>query len=291
MTENRQDYNPPVADLLTIGNAFELADDYDYLAHAISVQDLPELHRLALDETLLGLDDGSDAMWAPIHALRTIGQRRDPAGIPTLLAALHNMEEWDDDWSIDEIPQALGLIGAAAIDPLQPLLADRELYFYARIAAAEGLVKIATYHPSARARVVAILAQQLQNFANEEREFNAFMISSLLNLQAVEAAPVMEHAFAADKVDWAIQGDWEEVQIALGLLTERVTPKPARWNNLDGYFGELRPEQGQTQEKRVNPFAAAQKAFDAKLKKQRNAKKLAKQTKQKQRAQKKKKRK
>ena len=123
--------------------------------------------------------------------------------------------------------------------------------------------------------------QQLQDFANEEREFNAFTISSLINLQAVEAVPVIEQAFAADKVDWSIQGDWEEVQIALGLLTERITPKPARWNDLGQLFSPRQSKKA----KDNNPAAAA------KRKKERNVKKLAKQTKQKQRAQKKKKRK
>ena len=36
----------------------------------------------------------------------------------------------------------------------------------------------------------------------------------------------MEQAFAADKVDISIQGDWEDVQIELGLLAERLTPQP-----------------------------------------------------------------
>jgi hypothetical protein len=42
----------------------------------------------------------------------------------------------------------------------------------------------------------------------------------------VESAPVMEAAFAADRVDISINGDWEDVQVELGLLPERRTPKP-----------------------------------------------------------------
>jgi hypothetical protein len=33
-------------------------------------------------------------------------------------------------------------------------------------------------------------------------------------------------AFAADKVDISILGDWEDAQIALGLLDKRLTPPP-----------------------------------------------------------------
>ena len=34
----------------------------------------------------------------------------------------------------------------------------------------------------------------------------------------------MEAAFVAEKVDLSIAGDWEDVQIALGLLAQRLTP-------------------------------------------------------------------
>lgn len=49
---------------------------------------------------------------------------------------------------------------------------------------------------------------------------------NLTDLKAVEAASIMEEAFAADTVDLSIQGDWEDTQIRLGLLHERLTPKP-----------------------------------------------------------------
>ena len=281
MTENREDYNPPVADLLTLGDISQVAADYDYLAHGFTTAHIPELQRMALDEELHWEESEGPLVWAPIHAWRTLGQLGDPAGVETLIQVLLRMEDWDDDWTIVEAPKALGFFGAPAIVPLQELLADRKVDLFARVAAAEALGKIVDHYPAEREAVLNVLTAQLGDFAEEDPEFNAFLISTLVDLKAVEAAAVMAQAFAADKVDWSIQGDWEEVQIALGLLTERITPKPARWNDLGQLFSPRQSKKA----KDNNPAAAA------KRKKERNVKKLAKQTKQKQRAQKKKKRK
>ncbi|MEZ4717386.1 MAG: hypothetical protein R2851_15070 [Caldilineaceae bacterium] len=35
---------------------------------------------------------------------------------------------------------------------------------------------------------------------------------------ALDRAPLMEQAFAQDRVDLSVNGDWQEVQIELGLL-------------------------------------------------------------------------
>lgn len=285
MTEAIDDYTPPVADLLTLGDVRQLGDQYNYLAHGFTPAHIPELQRMALDEELLFADSESDLVWAPIHAWRTLGQLRDPAAVPTMIEIIYKMEDWDDDWSIDEVPQVLGLLGAPAIDPAQQALADRQLYLYGRVAAAEALAKIAMHYPAERAQVVASLTDQLRRFAEEESEFNAFLISVLVDLMAVEAADVMAAAFAADKVDWSIQGDWEEVQIALGLLTERITPAPERWAEFDPVLQRLLAAP------MASPSTRAPRSQDPKDKKRRNAKKMAKQTKQKQRAAKKKKRK
>lgn len=285
MTEIVYNYNPPVADLLTLGDISQVAADYDYLVHGFTTAHIPELQRMALDEELHWEDSEAPLVWAPIHAWRTLGQLRDPAGVETLIQVLHRMEDWDDDWTIMEAPKALGFFGAPAIVPLQQLLADRKVYLFARVAAAEALGKIVDHYPAERAAVLNVLTAQLGDFAKEEPEFNAFLISTLVDLKAVEAAEVMAQAFAADQVDWTIQGDWEEVQIALGLLTERITPRPARWS-----FSEEEPED----EEPIRPgdlFALTARTADAQRKKRRQAKKMAKKTKQKQRAPKKKKRK
>lgn len=285
MTETMHDYNPPVADLLTLGDIHEMDDDYNYLTHGFTAEHVPELQRMALDEELHWEDSETSLVWAPLHAWRTLGQLRDPAAVATMIEVLHRMEEWDDDWTISEAPKVLGLLGAPAIEPLQKALADRKLYLFARVAAAEGLAKLVTHYPAERDRVVTILTDQLRHFAKEDPEFNAFLISTMVDIKAVEAASVMEEAFAADKVDWSIQGDWEEVQVALGLLTERITPPPDRWSFLDWEPKKAEP---------VSPrdlLALSQRTMDAQRKKRRDAKKMAKKTKQKQRTKKKKKRK
>jgi hypothetical protein len=45
------------------------------------------------------------------------------------------------------------------------------------------------------------------------------------DLQAVEAAPLIEQAFNAHKVDEAFMGDWDEVQVYLGLKTREEVPR------------------------------------------------------------------
>jgi hypothetical protein len=73
---------------------------------------------------------------------------------------------------------------------------------------------------------VAALGRQLEAFARQSSAFNTVLVGGLVELEAIEAAPVMEQAFAAEKVDVWFHGDWEDVQIELGLLDQRTTPPP-----------------------------------------------------------------
>jgi hypothetical protein len=58
---------------------------------------------------------------------------------------------------------------------------------------------------------------------------NGCLISDLIDLKAVEAAPLMARAFEARRVDLSVAGDWEDVQVELGLLAQRETPQPNYW--------------------------------------------------------------
>jgi len=73
---------------------------------------------------------------------------------------------------------------------------------------------------------VAAVTRQLRWWGRQTPDLNTILIADLVVLEAVEAAPVIEEAFAAGAVDTRWIPDWEDVQVALGLLPERITPKP-----------------------------------------------------------------
>jgi len=154
----------------------------DYLALGITTDHIPELARMSVDQDLMWADSESDEVWTNIHAWRALGQLRDPAGIPILIEVIRNSEEWDDDWSSTEPGAALALIGEASIEPLRPLLEDAKLNQWTRGGVVEAYEAIAKEHPNLRDRCVAILRQQLANFAPEHFSLNAFIISTLTKL-------------------------------------------------------------------------------------------------------------
>jgi HEAT repeat protein len=223
-------YRDPVAQLLTLGDPRhegEMSLEWrDYLALGLTAEQIPELARMALDEGLHWADPDSAEVWAPLHAWRALGQLRAESAVEPLLELLDRIEEYDDDWLQEDLPEAFGMIGPAAMPGLRDFLADTNYGEWARITAGGGLVKIVEQFPESREQAVAIITEQLRHFAEQERVLNAFLVDALCNLKAVESAAVIEQAFAAGKVDLSVLGDWEEAQILLGLLEERLTPAP-----------------------------------------------------------------
>ena len=215
------DYQPPVSRLLTMGMEDKNRWDWpDYLAMGFTERNIPELIRMATDERLNNADGDSPEVWAPLHAWRTLGQLKAEEAIDSLLTLL----DLDDDWSLEEIPVVMEMIGAAAIPHLDTYVGEDTHAEFSRIAAAHALEKIGNLYPEHKQTCINILIRHLQNYQDNPVELNAFLINYLIALKAVEAAPVMEEAYAARRVDLSILGDWEDARIALGLLEERITP-------------------------------------------------------------------
>jgi hypothetical protein len=225
MTETKQPYPEPVSRLLELGDVREEKEWRDYRALGLSEQDVPELSRMLLDEELAWADSEGVEVWAGLHAWRALAQLKAESAVPALIELL-GRADLEDDWASNELPLVFAEMGPAALEPLRTFLADTSQDRWPRILAGESLVKLGQRYPELRAEVVAALGGQLAGFAHQEQSFNGLLISNLVDLQAVEAAPVMEQAFAAGKVDLLIQGDWEDIQIRLGLLDERLTPPP-----------------------------------------------------------------
>ena len=219
-------YSEPVAQLLTLGEASGYRCPWeDYSALGLTASDVPELIRMATDESLNDAESDSLLVWAPVHAWRALGQLRAESAIEPLLGLLHRVDDGDDDWIGEDMPEVMGLIGPAALPALSAYLRDASHGLWARIAAGECLGNIGSAHPDARDTCVSLLTSQLERFTENDEDLNAFIIASLVDLNAVESAPVMERAFAANAVELSVLGDWQDVQIELGLLDMRITPR------------------------------------------------------------------
>jgi hypothetical protein len=224
---NHHSYNPPVDRLLTIGFPDRGQPWLDYPAnYGLTLEHVRDLLRMVQDEDLNLADGNSDEVWAPLHAWRALGQLQAEAAVEGLLSALYRIDDADDTWMLEEMPVVLGKIGPAAISALAEYIADSRNGEFSRIAAARALSEVGQRHPQARDRCVTVLSQQLAHYRRQDDGYNAFLISYLVDLKAVEAAAIMEKAFAADRVELVLQGDWEDVQVSLGLLEQRLTPPP-----------------------------------------------------------------
>ena len=239
-----QSYLPPVDQLLTYGDCTKLLkqkNSPDYVSELqLSAEHVPELIRMAVDKKLLWADGDGLEFWAPVHAWRALGQLRAEAAIEPLISLFDYDPE--DDWVGIELPRTLGKIGAAAIPALQVYLADQSRSYRERAVANDALKEIGRHAPELRAEVVAVLIQELEHFKQNSALLNGFILGSLLDLDAVEAAPVIERAFAANRVDETIVGDWGDVQVDLKLKTRAELPQsPNSMQEMLSYFHTSSP--------------------------------------------------
>ncbi|MCX6907254.1 MAG: SEC-C metal-binding domain-containing protein [Verrucomicrobia bacterium] len=159
-----------------------------------------------------------------MHAWRALAELKAEQAIGPLLGLLHRIDDYDDGWVSSEVPRALGTLGRAALEPATAYLANAAHKEWARVASAKAVAEIGERHADLRAECVARLIAQLVKFADQSQPLNAFLISALLDLKSQEALPVMQRAFVAGLVDESVVGDYEDVEIELGLKKQRQHP-------------------------------------------------------------------
>lgn len=215
-------YLPPVDRLLALGAEPARRRTWpDYRALGLEPRHVPALIRMAADAELHSAPEASREVWAPLHAWRALGQLEGAEAVAPLLALLER--EIENGWVYEEIPAVLGMIGAPALHPATLILFDETRDERLREAAGTVLRDVGMQYPERRGEAVATLTRQLEDWKIQSPALNALLVACLIDLAATEAAPVMEAAFAAKAVDLSVAGDWEDVQVELGLLHERVT--------------------------------------------------------------------
>jgi hypothetical protein len=197
--------------------------DPDYVElYSLTAADIPAL--IALATQWVDEPPEDDAVYGPVHAWRALGQMRALEAVQPLLDVQDRLDDLDDDWYLDEFQHVFGLIGPPAIEALATFLGDDSRGEFPRASAGNGLREIAVRFPETRQHVISILTAEL---ARHEREFgglNGFLLSSLLDLKAVESAEAIERAFAADVIDPTIAGHWQDVRQELGVPGLGIAP-------------------------------------------------------------------
>jgi hypothetical protein len=80
------------------------------------------------------------------------------------------------------------------------------------------LEAVSTAYPEVSDRCIEAITAELRKFADNDRVLNGYLVGSLAaHYKVVEAAPLIEAAYGADKVDEAFIGDWDDAQVYLGL--------------------------------------------------------------------------
>ncbi|AFY82090.1 hypothetical protein [Oscillatoria acuminata] len=220
-----QDYQPPVSQLLTFGDARDIALENNYIEQiGFTEEHIPDLIRMAIDPELNWAYSDTLEVWAPIHAWRSLGQLRAAAAVKPLLSLMDELK--DSDWYTDEMPTVLAQIGPVTLPDLIAYLANPHYNSHQRAIITESIALIGKQYPEYRDECVKILTRRLADYKSNPNELNGWIVCNLIDLKAVESASVIEAGFAADAINPFIPGDWNEVQVNLGLKTREELPEP-----------------------------------------------------------------
>jgi HEAT repeat protein len=235
----RNSYSAPVNQLLDYQpgtKKLSPSEWPDYQQLGITAEDIPELIRMATDEDLYNMQDdendffGEDSLleYAPLHAIRALGQLRAESAIEPLISLFPKMDDAFDNevlfFLIEELTDVLSLIGLPAIPTLAAYLADDSHDETWRVQATVTIKRIACVYPEHQAKCVAALDQQLEYFEENSPELNGHIISVLIDLKAIDSLPLIEQAFEAGRVDDEVVGDFDDVQVYFGLKTRKALP-------------------------------------------------------------------
>ncbi len=204
-----------IADVLTASNPQEAVARLTGVALDTSYNEYADLDHPERDDA---------RMWTRLHAISVLSLMGDAAqaAVDPLLVLLDE----DDDDLREEMPLFYASVGQAAIEPLRRVLQNPDADTYLRTGAGDCLEQIGETHPSLRPTIVPLLEQSLM-LAGTDDVLASFLVCNLLDLDAKESLPLIQQAFAEERVDTSVV-DIEDVEEHFGLRPAEPERLPLR---------------------------------------------------------------
>ncbi|MDX9992871.1 MAG: DUF1186 domain-containing protein [Anaerolineales bacterium] len=220
-----KDFTAPVLALTTLGeNDARVANWPNYKKFGLTPEHIPELIRVLEKVGEFWPDEptkNEPEVYAPIHAWRALAQFKAEQAIPALFDVILWNEENGVDWIMEEVPDAIGMIGPACIPPLHNYLVSPEKTTWASVTMAHSLAEIGKQHPQSRTDCANALLAGLEQYETNDETINGFLISYLTDLKAIESVPLVERVYQAGMVDLSVLGDFEDFKEWMGLTKKR----------------------------------------------------------------------
>jgi hypothetical protein len=225
MTE--RPYSEILQELDRIKDPYEI-EKHDLLALGITTAHIPDLIETILTDRYY-LDEAEESV-AHIPAYIALGQLKTAAAIDGLILGVQKWSSSDwFEWFTEDMPKIFASIGASAIPALTRLLQDSTQHIEARFSAVNYLETISKTDPELRSQCQQILVTQLEKFADSDPELNGNIVGSLVwEFEALDTLPLIEAAYAADRVDPSFPGSWDDVRVKFGLKKAAKIPAQLR---------------------------------------------------------------
>jgi len=195
-------YSPPLDGLLDLGWQADEQSVSDFARRtSLQASHAPDLLRLVLDEGLRGGWPAETPTWAPLHALRLLGQLRAHQTAAPLLALMED----ENDWLSDLLPSVWAAMGPKATPPLWDHLEQRAAPPIRRGNVIIGLSRMGQKHRSYRREVVDRFIKLLEESPPDDKEANGYVVHALASLlKARQAWPAIRRAYDSNKLDDSI---------------------------------------------------------------------------------------
>jgi hypothetical protein len=211
-------YPAPLDELVRLGEAEDTDERRDELP--ITQEHVADLVRMARDRAFFTADPDTPAAWAAHHALAALIKLDASAVVPDLMPLF----DLDDDWLPNSLADLFAAIGTPALPALQEYLNDQSRWTWGHAFVCDVLRRIAAEHEEVRATVVATLSAVLEQAERYHEQSVTGAMSNLVELQAVEALPLIRRAFEIGKIDESMLGPWGTVLEQLGIEPDPDDP-------------------------------------------------------------------